>query len=125
MRKLTNEEMDYLVSCGASVYWRNPKTKAYEPFPFTKEQLEFLDSLYLEDTDHLLYRDSHGVNIHLCAFREKEGSPLLGFLYASSSEEQFFGTDYFSEDQVGPFEVIQKEVKAYEYSKADGSRWQR
>lgn len=115
MRKLTNEEMYYLVSGGSIASSER----------LTKEQLTFLDSLLLTETDHLLYMDNHGVNIHLCAFREKAGSPLVAFLWGSSSEEQFFGDDYFSEDEVGPFEVSQKEVKAYEYEKTDGSNWQR
>lgn len=125
MRKLKNEEMDYIVSCGATVYWHHPKTKAFEPYPFTQEQLKFLDSLYVEDIGHLLYRDNHGVNIMLCVLRETAKSPLVGFLYASSSEEQFFGEDYFREDEIGPFEVSEKEVVAYEYTKSDGSCWQR
>ena len=125
MRKLDKYEMDYLVGCGASVTWRNPVTKVYENYPFTQEQIEFLDGLHLVDTDHLLYMDNHGVNIHLCAFRETAKSPLVGFLWAAGSEERFFGDDYFSEDEVGPFEVSQKEVRAYEYNKTDGSRWQR
>lgn len=123
MQALDKWDMQYIVACGALVSWRNPTTKTWEPYPFKQERLAFLDSLLIDDDSHLLYRDNHGVNIHLCAYREVEGGPLLGFLWASSSEESFYGTDYFNEKDVGPFEVTCKEIVAYEYQKADGSSW--
>ena len=123
MKSLTKYDMDYIVG-GFRANWRNPETKKYEPYPFTPEKLAFLNAILVEETDHVLYMDNHGVNIHLCTYRENLDGSLLGFLWGASSEEQFFGDDYFSDDIVGPFEVNRKEIRAYEYSKADGSRWQ-
>lgn len=124
MEKLNKYDMEYIAGCGSTPYWRNPETKKYEPRPFPEGRKAFLDGLLVEDPDHLLYMDNHGVNIHLCTYRETEDGPLLGFLWGASSEECFYGLDYFSERSVGPFEVKEKKIIAYEYSRADGTDWQ-
>lgn len=121
MNKLDKREMEYVTGC--TPHWRNPETKKYEPYPFSNERKAFLDSLLVEESDHVLYMDNHGVNIHLCSYRETADGPLLGFLWGAGSEECFYGTDYFNERELG-FEVTRKPVTTYEYRRADGSDWQ-
>lgn len=122
MIKLDKWEKEYVT--GHIPHWRNPITKHYEKYPIPPERKAVLDSLIVTDSDHLLYMDSHGVNINLCAFKETESGPLLGFLYGTTSEETIF--DYWANDEIaGPFEIKRKEIVAWEYSKADGSRWER
>lgn len=123
MEKLDKYDMDYIVSCGARVTWYNHSTNRYEEYPFTTERKAFLDSLRVEDDSHFLYTDKHGVEIRLCAYRETKDGPLLGFLWAAAPEERFF--DYWVDPSViGPFEITQKEIKAYSYSRADGANWE-
>jgi len=108
MISLRKHEMEYLAS-------------GDEPY---KEKLDD-DRKKLIDTfigidDFFVYMDSHGLNIYLCVYKETEDGPTLGFLYASGSEESFYGTDYFGTRDLGPFEVDTKEVVRYEYSRTDG-----
>ena len=122
MHKLNKYEREYLV-VGDALYWRNPKTRIYEAYPWVDERKALLDSFIPVD-NHLLYMDHHGVNIHLCAYREVADGPILGFLWAASAEECFYGFDYFGEKEMGPFEVTRKEIVTYEYQKIDGSGWE-
>ena len=122
MEKLNKYEMSYLESQHIP-RWRNPETKKYEEYPLTPERIALLDSFIVIEEDHFLEMDNHGLNIHLFAYRETQDGPLLGFLFAQSSEETFYGNDYFGEKDLGPFEVNRKEVMTYEYSKKDSSNW--
>ncbi len=123
MISLNKWDMEYLAGGGDDPMWRNPQTKKREPYPFPEGRKELLDSFIVEEDGHFLEMDSHGVNIHLFAYRETKDGPLLGFLWGSSSEESFYGEDYFSQKDLGPFEVTRKEVKTYEYSRTDRSMW--
>lgn len=122
MEKLNKYEMSYLESQHLP-RWKNPETKKREDYPLTTERQAFLDSFMVVEEGHFLEMDNHGQNIHLFAYRETKDGPLLGFLYAQSSEETFYGDDYFGEKDLGPFEINRREVVTFEYSKKDSSHW--
>lgn len=122
--KLNKYQMEYIAMCGATPHWRNPETKKYEAYPFPNGELDQVNSLFVEEADHFLYMDNHGMNINLATYRETEDGPLLGFLWASGSEECFFGDDYFSDREL-EFQVECKTVTTYEYRRTDGEPFQR
>ena len=121
MIPLNAQDMEYL----QSHKWPMSVMRGAPDFKHTKfipdpARAKVLDAFLCQDYGFFVEMDNHGVNISVFVYRETKDGPLLGFLVGSSSEECFYGTDYFDPKTLGPFEVQPEERRVTVYARADG-----
>ena len=118
---LSKEDMAFLA--GGNWPLRFQKGQGYVEFQPAPGREETLNSLLVVESSFFVEMDNHGVNVHVFCYRETKDGPVLGFLWGQSSEDAFYGDDWFGERDLGPFLVNCKMVQTYEYARADGRRF--
>ena len=119
---LTGAERSWVDGAGEPYRYDKWMTK------LTDERKKELDERFNLVDDVFLEMDSHGVNQHLCVFKDKIDGNLYAFQYGTSSEEAFYSewSDLEGDDRLSKnrpiFEVDQTTRTVVDYVHPEGEK---